>query len=187
VAIGSVDLLIQRLTPDARRLLRLVTLANEPVSEGFIDGVWQGKGVEDEQLDQLAEMLELLERLPDDAPQRRQIEALLATDQGKQVLERLQHRPPAPQRPPIGPLLAELRGTGLVTREVPAEGQATYGYHELVRERMAEWGNTHPDASDPRSDDQVRIAYGERYAALFRALYHQDREAAGEAGRRALV
>ena len=51
VAIGSVDLLIERLTPDARRLLWMVTLASEPVHEQLIEGVWSGHSVEDEQLE----------------------------------------------------------------------------------------------------------------------------------------
>ncbi|NQT11144.1 MAG: hypothetical protein HQ582_00245, partial [Planctomycetes bacterium] len=135
VAIGSVDLLIERITPDARRLLRIVTVANEPVSEGFIDGVWQER----------------------------------------------------PGAPPVGPLLAELCGTGLLTKEESGEGQATYAFHELVRERTAQWRETHEDETDPRTDDEIRIAYGERYAAMFRTLYHENRNAAGEAGRRALV
>ena len=135
VAIGSVDLLIERITPDARRLLRIVTVANEPVSEGFIDGVWQER----------------------------------------------------PEVPPVGPLLAELRGVGLLTKEESAEGPPTYAFHELVRERTAQWRKMPEDDADPRTDDEIRIAYGERYAAMFRTLYHENRNAAGEAGRRALV
>ena len=87
VAIGSVDLLIERITPDARRLLRIVTVANEPVSEEFIDGVWQGKSVEDEQLEKLSKMVELLDLLPDDAPEKQELAAMFETDEGKQILE----------------------------------------------------------------------------------------------------
>jgi tetratricopeptide (TPR) repeat protein/NAD(P)-dependent dehydrogenase (short-subunit alcohol dehydrogenase family) len=163
VATGSVDLLIERLTPDARRLLRIVTLANEPVSGRFIEGVWQGKSVEDE-----------LRRNPS----------------------------PQPEAPPVGPLLAELHGAGLLTKEEPPAGsaggwgraerapsppEATYAFHELVRERTTAWMAAHPDAPGPRTDDEIRIAYGERYARMFDDLYHEDRDAAGEAGRRALV
>ncbi|ETX04231.1 MAG: hypothetical protein ETSY2_29940 [Candidatus Entotheonella gemina] len=43
VAIGSVDVLIERLSPDARRLLWILTLANEPVPAAFIVGVWPGQ------------------------------------------------------------------------------------------------------------------------------------------------
>jgi len=40
VAVGAVDLLIHRASPDARRLLWVVTLAAEPVTEALIQGVW---------------------------------------------------------------------------------------------------------------------------------------------------
>lgn len=43
VAVRSVDLLLERLTPDARRLLWVVTRASEPVPEGLLEGVWSGQ------------------------------------------------------------------------------------------------------------------------------------------------
>jgi tetratricopeptide (TPR) repeat protein len=45
VAIGAVDLLIQRASPEARRLLWMVTLANEPVPPALVEGIWAGKSV----------------------------------------------------------------------------------------------------------------------------------------------
>lgn len=120
VAMGSVDLLIERISPDARRRLRIVTLANEPVSDGFIDGVWQGKTVEDEQLDKVANVVEALDLLPDDDPQKQKLAAKFTTDKGRQILEQLHNRRPRPEVPPIGPLLAELRGTGLLAKEASA-------------------------------------------------------------------
>ena len=135
VAMHSIDLLIERLTPDARRLLRVITVANEPVTEPLIAGVWKERA---------------------DAP-------------------------------PVEPLLAELHGAGLLTREEQKEGPANYAFHELVRERMAAWMAAHDKEFDGRTDDGIRITYGERYAKYFRDLYHEDRNAAGEAGRRALA
>src|SRR5262249_29558674 len=40
VAIGAVDLLIERLIPEARKLLWIVTRASEPVPEALIEEVW---------------------------------------------------------------------------------------------------------------------------------------------------
>ncbi|MGA1867756.1 MAG: CHAT domain-containing protein [bacterium] len=45
VAICSIDLLIRRCTPDARRLLWIITLANEPNTEEMIEGVWSGRSL----------------------------------------------------------------------------------------------------------------------------------------------
>jgi tetratricopeptide (TPR) repeat protein len=187
VAIGSVDLLIDRITPDARRLLRIVTVANEPVSEGFIDGVWQGKSSEEEKIESLRTLVLEIDALADDDPKKQQHLAFMGTEEGKQFMHKIRSAPSAPTVPPVQPLLAELRGTGLLTKEESVEGQATYAFHELVRERSAECRKRHEDETDPRTDDEIRIAYGERYANLFDDLYHENRNAAGEAGRRALV
>src|SRR5262249_59551321 len=40
VTVGAVDLLIHRASPEARRLLWVVTLASEPVTEELIEAVW---------------------------------------------------------------------------------------------------------------------------------------------------
>jgi tetratricopeptide (TPR) repeat protein len=200
VVAGAVDLLIERLTPDARRLLRIVTLANEPVSERFIEGVWQGKTVEDEQIEELRPVVLALDALPDDDPRKQRLLEFIATDEGKRLMEKIRNASPQPEAPPVDPLLAELHGAGLLTKEEPAGGwgqpqaapsapdaPATYAFHELVRERTTAWIAAHPKAPDPRTDDEIRIAYGDRYAQVFDDLYHQNRDAAGEAGRRALV
>ncbi len=48
VAIGSIDFLVERLSPEARRLLWIVTLANEPVPADLLAGVWSGRTLEEE-------------------------------------------------------------------------------------------------------------------------------------------
>ncbi len=139
-AVGAVDLLIGRLSPDARRLLWMTTLANEALTKDLIQTVW-GAG----------------SSLP--------------------------------------PLLDELRASGLLHREDAAPETAgvtirTYAFHELVRERMAHWMETHPEETG-RSKEDIWTAYGERYAATFNALIQAGGEGAyeraGEAGRRALT
>jgi len=131
VAVGAVDLLLHRASPDARRLLWLVTLASEPVTEELVEAVW-------------------------------------AND------------------PPAGPLLAELSGAGLLTKEAAD----TYGFHELVRERTASWFADHPKEKGRRTEEQAWVAYGEHYAAAFEALLRSGEkgavERAVEAGRRGI-
>ena len=75
VAGGSVDLLIRRLSPEARRLLWIITLANESVTGEMIEGVWGGRAVEDDMLKQLRQLLKLSDKLP--AEIREQIEQKL--------------------------------------------------------------------------------------------------------------
>ena len=43
VAVGSIDLLLQRLSPDACRLLWVISLANEPAAVTTIESVWAGR------------------------------------------------------------------------------------------------------------------------------------------------
>jgi tetratricopeptide (TPR) repeat protein len=43
VAIGSIDLLLERASPEARSLLWIVTLASEPVRQAMLQGVWSGQ------------------------------------------------------------------------------------------------------------------------------------------------
>lgn len=135
VAVGAIDLLLHRASPDARRLLWVVTLAAEPVWEPLLRDIW--------------------------------------ADGDATV-------------PPVAPLLAELTGAGLLSMEE----SGVYGFHELVRERTAAWMVTHPDEKGGRAEEQVWVAYGERYAALFEALMmaggEGSRERAVEAGRRGI-
>lgn len=42
VAVGAVDLLLERLRPEARTLLWVITRASEPVPEEVLEGVWSG-------------------------------------------------------------------------------------------------------------------------------------------------
>lgn len=164
VSIGAVDLLLQRLSPDARQLLRVLSLAFEPQPESVVASVWADRVAEVERSESPAEV------------------------------------------PPIEPLLEELHSTGLVTREVEyasslpgscdgkLEAYPTDDVHELVRERVAEWFQRHPNERGGRSDTDVRIAYGERYADLFEHWHHAGaasgveyaRDISAEAGRRAL-
>ena len=217
VVMGAVDLLIGRLSPAARRLLGVITLANEPVREAFIAGVWQGRSAEDEQLKRISQGIpclyqlpdndprkQRLVQLPDNDPRKQRLVARLETDTGQQLLERLRNLALPSDAPPVGPLLAGLHGAGLLIQDVlapsgvagsatsaadgPGTGDSvTYSFHELVRERVAVWMAAHADQRASRPDDAIRVAYGERYAQLFNILYHQNRDAANEAGRRALV
>jgi tetratricopeptide (TPR) repeat protein len=189
VAVGAVDVLIERLSVDARRLLWVVTLANEPVTEGMIADVWSGRSVEDEQLMQLGAMLKMADKLPEELRKELEEMAPELRERAKQLGER-------PKVPPVGPLLAELHGAGLLAREAVGggeDGKAVYGYgfHELVRERIGDWMAAHADERGERTGKQVWLAYAERYEGLYDALKMSGkpraRAAAAEMGRRALV
>ncbi|HEV7517241.1 MAG TPA: CHAT domain-containing protein, partial [Thermoanaerobaculia bacterium] len=65
----------------------------------------------------------------------------------------------------VAPLLAELRAAGLLTMEA----ERVYGFHELVRERAVAWMAGHPQERGWRTEEEVWVAYGELYAAAFKA------------------
>jgi len=179
VAIGSVDLLIRLAKLAARRLLWLVALAGEPVLGEIITGVWSGRSLEEERADQLRELLDKEDQLPEEL--RKLLAKVLpemraALEQQDVVVTTL----------PVGPLLAELQGVGLLL--VKEEG--TYGLHELVRERTTAWMADHPEEKSGRTEEQIWEAYGERYGAMFKAIRDAGGEGtmerAVEAGRRGI-
>lgn len=98
----------------------------------------------------------------------------------------------SPESPPIGPLLSELVRSGLVELTAgfqPAE--KSYAFHELVRERADAWMETHESERPGKTREQIWVAYGERYKAMFYQLLTSGQEnamtAANEAGRRGMV
>ncbi|MCX4239723.1 CHAT domain-containing protein [Paraliomyxa miuraensis] len=193
VAERSVDLLLERVSTGARRLLWVVTLAFEAVNEAMLAEVWAGRSPEDEMAEQRRMMLAMREQLPDEL--RGLLDAM-----PDELLEQLRAPAPSPvEQAQVQPLLRELYQAGLVTREesMPAKGaakgaaeaaSANVVFHELVRERVAAWMVQHPHERGPRTAEQVWVGYGQRYAAVFQGLLASGkREAAAEAGRWALV
>jgi len=192
-AIGSVDFLIERVSADARHLLWMITQANEPVSEDLIQGVWSGKSVENEQMEQLRSLLQFAEKMPEEI--RKQIAEKIPPE----ILQLLQSPANAPDVPDIEPLLGELTRSGLISRESKAGFQSVssddagkipalqYSFHELVRERMTAWMDSHETERGGKTPELIWVAYGERYKAIFDQLEQSAKEQANEAGRRALV
>lgn len=175
VAVGAVDLLVERLTPGARTLLWVVTRVAEPPAEGMISAVWSGDSAEDEPTRELAQLLVMMESLPAEVraqmpPIPEEIRAMVAALKDKRTI------------PPVAPLLGELCGAGLLVHDKEA-----YAFHELVAERAAAWMKEHPEERGGRTEVEVWKAYGERYGAAFNALLSSGkREAALEAGRRGI-
>lgn len=176
VAKRSVDLLIDRLSPDARRLLWVVTRASDPVTIPLLQGVWSGRSLEQEAL---LTTLAMADGSPEEL--REQLEQMPAELRG--ALTAAQGISTTPQ---LEPLVDELRHAGLLT----LEGEAV-GFHELVKERSSAWMDDHPEERGGRTDIEVWEAYGERYLAVWAALGKLGKpgalERAAEAGRRALA
>jgi tetratricopeptide (TPR) repeat protein len=186
VTTHSVDLLIQRCTPEARRLLWIVTLANEAVFEELLWCVCSGHSAQDQQLRQVRARYQRLS--PEEREEWLATAPLEIREQLKELLECSLHDDGPAQ--PLKPLLDELCSAGLLSRmqvdEVPV-----YSFHELVRERAAEWMDRQPSERGEQTAEQIWEAYGDWYASQFQSLLaagvEGSRDAAVEAGRRALV
>jgi tetratricopeptide (TPR) repeat protein len=181
---SSIDLLLEHAGPDARLLLWIVALANDPVAVGLLRGVWNGESEQKEQIRQIRALLENLDHLPVEL--KVMLEALPA-----EVREAVMAAPQiAPASiPDIEPLLGLLITVGLVTAERQGllDENPDYTCHESVRERIAAWMAAHPAERLSREENAVRLAYAERLVEAFENLLHQDATSALEAGRRALV
>jgi tetratricopeptide (TPR) repeat protein len=158
----SLDQLIRDATPDARRLLWVIALANEPVMLSLSKGAWSGESLEREQL---------REALPPEV--RAAIDALA---------------PPA--RPDPAPLLRHLVAMGLATEERtgPEDDNPVLTCHELVRERIVAWMHDHLADRADLTENAIRLAYAERLESAFKILQQRNSTAdALKAGSRALV
>lgn len=176
----SLDQLIRDTEPEARRLLWMIAVANEPVGLELLKGVWSGEN--DPQQTQLREIKRMLERLPQlPAEIQKQLKELL-TPEYRKLLDVPQ--PKGSARPDITPLLHRLVSVGLVTRIGSADDGFTC--HELVRERIRTWMKHHQQ-DNYELKNVVRLAYAERLEAEFNARLHKNMSTALQAGSRALV
>ena len=100
--VTSLDQLIQDASPDARRLLWMIAVANEPVELRLLSAVWNG---EDTSQMMLRRMMEVIGALPPSERQE-QLNAL-----SPELLAEIDALPPAPSRrpdyvPPLRTLVA---------------------------------------------------------------------------------
>jgi tetratricopeptide (TPR) repeat protein len=183
----SLDQLIRDSNPDARRLLWIIAVANQPEALGLIKRVWGGESHEQEELRQIKQMLEMLPQLPAELQAKIQTEMRAMSPEVRAMLDALP--PEGPAKPDLLPLLAQLVSVGLVTeeREDLDDANPDLTCHELVRERIRRWMEQHSQDRGEMTENTIRLAYAERLEAVFRGLWQQNMTAALQAGSRALV
>jgi tetratricopeptide (TPR) repeat protein len=175
----SLDQLIAGASPEARRLLWIVALANDPEALGLVQKVWSGESPEQEQLRQIQQLLDQLPQLP--AELQTQLQAM--PPELRAMVDAL------PPRPDLAPLLRHLVAVGLVTEERtdPEDANPNLTCHALVRDRICTWMAEHPHDQGDLSEAAIRIAYAEQLEATFKYLLHKNMTMALAAGSRALV
>jgi len=179
----SLDHLIRDAIPDARRLLWMIAMANDPVPFGMLNGVWSGDSELLEPLRRIKQMLDNPHAVSPELQER--LKAIPPED--RTTLDALP--PESASRPDPVRLLRHLVAVGLANEE-RAEHDDANPYltcHELVRERIRAWMHDHPLDRGELTENTIRLAYAERLEAVFKALQHKNMTAAIEAGSRALV
>lgn len=180
---ASLDQLIRHVSPDARRLLWVIAMTNQPEALGLVRGVWSGESHEQQQLRPIQQMLERLPELP--AETQEKLRAM-----PPEVRARVDALPPKETvRPDPAPLLAQLVSLGLATEERVESNpnNPKLSCHELVRERIRFWMEQHVQDRAALTENVIRLAYAERLEAVFNGLLHQNMSSALDAGSRALI
>jgi tetratricopeptide (TPR) repeat protein len=180
---ASLDQLIRDASPDARRLLWMIAVANEPVTIGLLKAVWSGESHERQRRRRIKQMLDKLPLLP--LEMQAKLKAM-----PPEFCAMLDALPPeSSARPKIEPLLRHVVGVGLATEERTGseDDNPDFTCHELVRERIRVWMVQHSPERGELTETGIRLAYAERLEAVFRALQHENMTAALQAGSRALV
>jgi tetratricopeptide (TPR) repeat protein len=180
---ASLDQLIRDASSDARRLLWMIAVANEPVTLGLLRKVWSEESLQTQMYRRMKHDLERLHELPPD--HQAYLQSL--PPEIREALSALPSEPPA--RPEITPLLHQLVCVGLVTeeRKSPDNTNPDLSCHELVRERIRAWMAQQPQDQGDLTENSIRLSYAEWLEAFFNVLQHQSMSLALQAGSRALV
>jgi hypothetical protein len=182
----STDQLIEQAGAEARHLLWILALTNDPVSLPLLEGVWSGESPENQLLRALRQQLDQRDLLPPELQR-------LLDELPQEFREEMEALPAAALRPALQPLLSSLLAVGLLDAQQLINGQeqepaaSVYSVHALVAERIGAWMDQHPDEQEDRGAAAVRQAFAEWLMDSFTALQHQQQQAALEAGRQAIV
>ncbi|HXU31625.1 MAG TPA: ATP-binding protein [Thermoanaerobaculia bacterium] len=156
--VSSIEELIRGASPEARRLLWIIAVANEPVQLEILRSVWSGEDGHQQTLLRKAKgMLEILPQLSAES------QALLRT-MPSDVRALIASLPPeALPLPSLShtPSLAYIVAVGLVDEERtgPDDQSPDLICHELVRERIRAWMLAHPDDCGDFTENIIRLAF----------------------------
>ena len=184
--IGSIDMLIERAEPQARRALWILSLANEPANDFIWRNIWEGRDLEEEQLLSVREMIDHYDELKSEAQEW--IDNL--PDEIRSQIDKLPDAETiAELKQQFDAIALALIRSGLVDVQRQNEEDQNPGFtcHELVRERITAWIEAHPQEIDGITKEQIWEAYGDIYVDSFEAFMQQNqRTVALEVGSSAL-
>ncbi len=178
--LASLDQMLTLVGADARCLLWMIALANEPVELWLLQILWRGMSVEQERLQKFKQMRANMACLP---PEKLKIVQNLSPKMNK-ALDALPE--PAP-RPHLQPLLNDLQRMGLIKQEMLEQDGACFACHESVRERIVTWMVSQPNDCAGFTRRQIKQAYAERLIVAYAGLEVKDGVTAWLLGNRAVV
>lgn len=180
---ASLVQLIRDANSDARRLLWMIALANDPIPLGLLNSMWSEETREQQMLRLIKRDLGRMHEL---SPEQQESLSKLPPEMHAK-LNALPPKPPS--RPAIKPLLLRLIGVGLVTevRIRPEDDNPELSCHELVRERIWAWMEQHAQDRGELTQSTIRLGYAERLLEIFESLQNENMGVALHAGSRALV
>jgi tetratricopeptide (TPR) repeat protein len=180
----SLDQLIAGTSPDARRLLWVIAVANDPVERGLLESVWSGE--DSPQQAQLRQIKKMLDDMPQLSP-KQQEELKAMPPEVHALLDALPLEPVC--RPDPEPLLHQLVSVGLALEErsSPDDANPDLTCHELVRERIRAWMEQAPQDRGEFTENVIRLTYADQLEANFWSLIYNDVTAALQVGCRALI
>lgn len=185
--IKSICQLIEYTSPDGRRLLWIIALANNPPDRELLTYVWRGENPEYRELEQMRSQLQ--EQIKNKSHFSFEAQAKLADL--VRDFEKLDKLPSLPVRPSIDPLLGYLLSVGLITEEyIGSEADATnhiFVCHELVQEQIFLWMEKHINDRADLTENVIRLSYAEWLVGTFKLFLHKNVDLALQAGNRALV
>ncbi len=180
----SLDQLIEHVGIEARRLLWVISVANEPVELGLLEAVWGGNESKSrETLRYIQNALEILPQLPLNAQET-------LRNISPEILSQIQAlKPKIGSTVEFGPLLYKLANVGLIDEKHLRTDDllCTVNCHELVRERIRAWMDMFNIEKADWPENLVRLAYADQLAWHFNVSQHTDMVTALQAGSRAIV
>ena len=184
----SLDQLLTYSSAEARQLLWVISVANEPVTLDLLSVVWHGE--ESEQMQQMRQIKQWLELLPQQQQEVPEEEKAFLNNLPQEELSELQALPPAVgSKQDIAPLLHQLVRLGLVNEALEGfeDSNPEISCHELVRERIRVWMQEQKSEQADWPENLIRLAYADQLAAYFKSMQHKNMAAALQAGSRAIV
>ncbi|MGE3724116.1 MAG: CHAT domain-containing protein [Candidatus Sericytochromatia bacterium] len=180
----SLDLLIEESTSEARCVLWMIAIAFKPVNLGFLQTICSGQDTPKQaNLRKIKEMQDSDgEELSEDVKEKLKVISSVT----QQMIDDL--KTPIPLMPDPTESLQQLCSISLISQAEMVQGEDSfYQCHELVRERIFKWMETHPQDLGSLNEKSLYLTYAEWLEFGFISNLHVDMQEAMNLAKYALI